>query len=67
MTQENWLYVFVGSQGIFASKGYLAVSRGYLGKGYLGGGLLRREIVCWSTCLLFADALLHNVSATLGY
>ena len=37
MTQENWLYVFVGSQGIFASKGYLAVSRGYLGKGYLGG------------------------------
>ena len=32
-----------------------------------GGGLLRREIVCWSTCLLLADALLHNVSATLGY
>ena len=36
-------------------------------QGVSGGGLLRREIVCCSTCLLFADALLHNVSATLGY
>ena len=43
MTRENWLYVFVGSQGIFEHQGgYLAVSRGYL----LVGGLLRREIVC---------------------
>ena len=57
--EENWRPVFVGSGGIFerhqgVSGRVKRVSRQGVWSGGTGRGLLRQEIVCWPTCLMFA-------------